>query len=213
MVREHFDERQVGIFVGAFKYVVEISDRLVRVNQENQLEFSHLRTSRTLHRITRFPRTSGTDFAPAGRTWLCVRGSAYRACPSKLREAFAKPRHRHFYGRMRRTGRCVNYDKHVACGLGNHGTRRIADGAAEGTVRVGENGPSFQVPCALSDAFVALAGDSAAKCHWRVNPAAAATSKRPPGFDRADITDVNDVCHAIQPFPLDDAPDQRLGGR
>ena len=38
---EHFDERQVGIFVGAFKYVVEISDRLVRMNQKNQLEFPH----------------------------------------------------------------------------------------------------------------------------------------------------------------------------
>ena len=52
MPREHFDERQVGIFVGAFEYVVEISDRLMRVNQENELEFPHRRTSGTPYRIT-----------------------------------------------------------------------------------------------------------------------------------------------------------------
>jgi hypothetical protein len=39
MARENFDEGKIAARVGAFEHVVEIPDRLVRVNQEHELEF------------------------------------------------------------------------------------------------------------------------------------------------------------------------------
>src|SRR5579864_1297841 len=47
MPREHFDEGEVRIAVGAFEYVVEIPDRLVGVNQKYKLKFPHRRPSGT----------------------------------------------------------------------------------------------------------------------------------------------------------------------
>ena len=38
MPREDFDERSVGLCVGALHYIVKISDGLVRMNEEYQLE-------------------------------------------------------------------------------------------------------------------------------------------------------------------------------
>lgn len=45
MPREKFDKRQVAILVGAFDYVFEISNRLMGVNQRNEFEFPHRRTT------------------------------------------------------------------------------------------------------------------------------------------------------------------------
>ena len=45
MPRENFDEGQIGSRVGALEHVVEIPDRLMRVNQEDELEFPHRLTS------------------------------------------------------------------------------------------------------------------------------------------------------------------------
>ena len=91
MTRKNFNERQVAIRVGAFKYVVEISDRLMCVNQENQFKFPHQRTSGTVYSITRFDRTADTDFAPGLRNGLRVAGDAYGAGTCELLQAFAEP--------------------------------------------------------------------------------------------------------------------------
>jgi len=49
MARENFDEGQIGSFVGAFDYVIKISNWLVGVDQEDEFEFPHRRTlSKTL---------------------------------------------------------------------------------------------------------------------------------------------------------------------
>jgi hypothetical protein len=45
MPREKFDKREVAILVGAFDYVFEISNRLMRVNQRNEFEFPHWGTT------------------------------------------------------------------------------------------------------------------------------------------------------------------------
>jgi hypothetical protein len=52
MAREDFDEREIRTGVGAFEYVVEIADRLVRVDQEDELKCPQRRTSGTPYRIT-----------------------------------------------------------------------------------------------------------------------------------------------------------------
>ena len=44
MAREDFDEGQIGSFVGAFDYVIKISNWLVGVDQEDEFEFPHRRT-------------------------------------------------------------------------------------------------------------------------------------------------------------------------
>ena len=41
MAREDLNERQVGLRVGALDHVVKVSDRLVRVNEEDKLKFRH----------------------------------------------------------------------------------------------------------------------------------------------------------------------------
>src|SRR6266853_1355558 len=50
-----FHKRQVGTLISAFHYVIEVADRLVRVNEQNQVEFRQERTSRPrgLSMITR----------------------------------------------------------------------------------------------------------------------------------------------------------------
>jgi hypothetical protein len=45
MPRENFEEGQIRTRVGALEHVVKIPDRLMRVNQENELEFPHRLTS------------------------------------------------------------------------------------------------------------------------------------------------------------------------
>jgi hypothetical protein len=44
MAREDFDEGQIGGLVGAFDYVIKISNWLVGVDQEDEFEFPHRRT-------------------------------------------------------------------------------------------------------------------------------------------------------------------------
>ena len=44
MACEDFDEGQIGSFVGAFDYVIKISNWLVGVDQEDEFEFPHRRT-------------------------------------------------------------------------------------------------------------------------------------------------------------------------
>jgi hypothetical protein len=46
VTRHALHKRQVRTLVGAFHYVVKIADRLVRVNEQNQVEFRQARTSR-----------------------------------------------------------------------------------------------------------------------------------------------------------------------
>ena len=41
MLREHLNKRKISILVRAFDYVVEIADRLVRMQKKNELEFGH----------------------------------------------------------------------------------------------------------------------------------------------------------------------------
>jgi len=41
MTREDLDERQVGLCVGALHYIVKISHRLVRMNEQDKLELLH----------------------------------------------------------------------------------------------------------------------------------------------------------------------------
>ncbi len=41
MTRENLDERQIGLRVGAFDYVIKVSNRLMRVNEEDKLKFRH----------------------------------------------------------------------------------------------------------------------------------------------------------------------------
>ena len=41
VAREHVDERQIGIAIGAFEHVVEISDGLVGMDQEDEFELWH----------------------------------------------------------------------------------------------------------------------------------------------------------------------------
>jgi hypothetical protein len=57
MSREDFDEWQIGTCVRALEYVVEISDRLVGVNQENELEFPHRADLRDALQDNRFWQT------------------------------------------------------------------------------------------------------------------------------------------------------------
>ena len=44
VAREDLDEREIGGCVGAFDYVIKITDRLMGVNQEDEFEFPHRRT-------------------------------------------------------------------------------------------------------------------------------------------------------------------------
>ena len=55
VTRHALHKRQVGRLVGAFHYVVKVANRLVRVNEQNQVEFRQERTSRPrgLSMITR----------------------------------------------------------------------------------------------------------------------------------------------------------------
>src|ERR1700723_394528 len=85
MTRKHFNEWQVGIRVGAFKYVVEISDRLMCVNQENQFKFAHQRTSGKVYSITSFHRTADTHFAPGDGNRLRMNACTCGACGCELR--------------------------------------------------------------------------------------------------------------------------------
>src|SRR5580658_10068105 len=62
MARKHFNEGKVGILVGAFEHVVEISDRLMGVDEEDELEFRQRQTSMVEHRITRFRQSTGWEF-------------------------------------------------------------------------------------------------------------------------------------------------------
>jgi hypothetical protein len=39
--RQYIDEGQIRLRVGAFKNVTEITDRLMSMNQESELEFRH----------------------------------------------------------------------------------------------------------------------------------------------------------------------------
>src|ERR1700722_18347374 len=41
MAAQKLDERQIRLRIRALEYVVEISDRLVRMDQEDELEFRH----------------------------------------------------------------------------------------------------------------------------------------------------------------------------
>ena len=59
MAGEHVDEGKIGILIRAFEHVVEISDRLMGVNQEDEFEFPQRRTSVVHHRIARFKQTAG----------------------------------------------------------------------------------------------------------------------------------------------------------
>ena len=45
MAREDLNERQIRLRVGALNHVVEVSNRLMRVNEEDKLEFRPLRAS------------------------------------------------------------------------------------------------------------------------------------------------------------------------
>ena len=45
MSRENFDERQIALCVGALDNVFKISHRLMGVNQKNEFEFPHRRTT------------------------------------------------------------------------------------------------------------------------------------------------------------------------
>ena len=38
MLFEEFDERQVGVFVGLFEHVAKITTRLVRVDEQDEME-------------------------------------------------------------------------------------------------------------------------------------------------------------------------------
>jgi hypothetical protein len=45
MPRQAFDEREIGLPVGALKNSVEIADGLMRVNQKNEMELRHANTT------------------------------------------------------------------------------------------------------------------------------------------------------------------------
>src|SRR5579859_2032362 len=53
MPLKHLDERQIRLGVAAFEHILEVSHRLVRVNEKYELKFWHLRTSRSPNSITR----------------------------------------------------------------------------------------------------------------------------------------------------------------
>ena len=52
MTRENLDERQIGLRVGAFDYVIKVSNRLMRVNQKDELKFRHQGLAEAITRIT-----------------------------------------------------------------------------------------------------------------------------------------------------------------
>jgi hypothetical protein len=41
MPRKHVNKREISVLVCAFDYIVEIADRLVRVQKKDELEFGH----------------------------------------------------------------------------------------------------------------------------------------------------------------------------
>ena len=55
VTRHALHKRQIGTLVGAFHYFVKIADGLVRVNEQNQVEFRQARTSRP-RRLTMIAR-------------------------------------------------------------------------------------------------------------------------------------------------------------
>jgi hypothetical protein len=52
VAREYLEKRQIGFLVRGFEHIVEIADRLMRVNNQNQLEFRHRYAPMQLDRIT-----------------------------------------------------------------------------------------------------------------------------------------------------------------
>jgi hypothetical protein len=63
MLFEQFDERQIGIGVRLFKHVAEIAARLMRVNQQDEMErLGHGdRFARTHHTVRRKISVSGDE--------------------------------------------------------------------------------------------------------------------------------------------------------
>jgi hypothetical protein len=57
MPRQNIDEGQIRLLIGAFDYVVEIPDWLVRMHEQNELKFRHSRPRRRIYRITRLLRS------------------------------------------------------------------------------------------------------------------------------------------------------------
>src|ERR1019366_10540234 len=114
------------------------------------------------------------------------------------------------YGRIRRTRGCVNYSKDVPRGFRDHAAGGVADRAAERSLRIGEDGPSFEMPRSLSNSFIALAWRPLAKDDIWTNPCAVVASIRPCVFDRAEISDVNRVEDKVEPFSLHHTSQQRF---
>ena len=60
VARQDVDEGQIGLLIGAFDHVIEISDWLVRMHEQNELKSRHSNPRRRIYRITRLLRSSHT---------------------------------------------------------------------------------------------------------------------------------------------------------
>lgn len=99
-----------------------------------------------------------------------------------------------------------------ARGFSDHGAGRVADGTAEGTARVHQNGAAGQMPGLLADAFVGFAVLSQPHDDRRSEIGAVVEAEGPTRFNRAEIANVHHVGDAVETFSLHDAAQQRFGG-
>src|SRR5579883_992696 len=84
----------------------------------------------------------------------------------------------------------------------DHRSRRIADGAAERTLRISQHRTSRKMPRTFSDAFVHLIVRAVPEADGRSDFVPIVQTIGPAGLDRPQISNVHHIRHVVQALAL-----------